>query len=249
MYAQRSNAPVNAPVDEKRQAELAWDALVKTKGGREKLRSISNILFDLYDSVPNVPSKSELHVLPDKIWDCVVFSMKKGVKPEPMAYMSDASKPIQYWATRTGVTESSRTTPNSWYALERVIYLLETQIDKPTPLRVYCEKKGKKVFDVIETKFKEYSVDYKYEPEEMLTREIVIRLADGFLFRTYKFFDYRELDGIMMPQRENMRQGDDKDNRTWPVGFAFNVDYDPDLFTRPLIATTPDGWKRKPSEK
>jgi hypothetical protein len=230
-----------ATTNERRQAELAWDALVRTKGGRERLRSISNFLLSYRDEAAPF---SELQVLPDKVWNAV------DVKNMPDAYMSDASQPIQYWATTSGVVAVEKTLPDSWYAVKRVVYLLETQVDKPIPVRVYRQKIDGTNLEVIETEFNGRRVDFAYEPEEMLVVQVIVYFPTNFsaqgIISTYRFSNYVTVGGIKMPQRESLSNGDEKRKSSRPIEFAFNVDYDAELFTRPLKATSIDAWKRKP---
>jgi hypothetical protein len=109
---------------------------------------------------------------------------------------------------------------------------------------------GKKKLDVIETIFENKRLDFIYEPEEMLVMEV--KFYDGKLgwWRSYSFSDYTEINGIKMPRTWGIKQGfhmeREKFNNNKPIKFTFNVDYDPELLTRPLKATTADAWKRKP---
>ncbi len=57
-------------------------------------------------------------------------------------------------------------------AYELLPFILETNWDKPELLRVRQMKQGRKKLDVIETIVEGKQLDFIYEPEEMLVREV-----------------------------------------------------------------------------
>lgn len=223
---------------ERVEAQKAWDALVRVKGGREKLESINSIL---YTFTPQKPDLVRLQVLPYKVWE-----FELGWKLEPLAYMSDASKPIEYWADESGVNATDNNDPTNQFSYERVIYLLETRWEKPDVVRVSRQKIRRKIYDVVETTFRGKRIDFFYEAEEMLVTRVVSYRQDGSVSDTYLFSDYSDAGGVKMPRKKISYINTAVDNDVDEIAFRFNVDYDPDLFTRPLRATGPDAWQRKP---
>ena len=228
----------NTKTTESREAEKAWESLIRMKGGRNRLQNISNFLTYLQ---PGGPVLSQLEVLPNKTW---TFIFDFG--GNPYLYRGDTSKPIEEWANRDGVTRSEKGDPTDFLSRERVVYLLETKYDKPTPVRISRLKGGRKSYDVLETILRDNRIDFYYDQEEMLVSKIVIYQPSGKVLMTYQFANYTDIGGIKMPQREYLGSEDVSIKHYDGIGFAFNVDYDPELFTRPLIATTSDAWKRKP---
>ncbi|MFN0280155.1 MAG: hypothetical protein ACKVRN_16380 [Pyrinomonadaceae bacterium] len=225
----------------KQEAERTWDALVKIKGGREKLHSISSVLFTLYlkNNKSLGPAWQVLHVLPDKAW-------QTGYHVDGTLITSRCIGSTEEWANPNGTGDSyNEGHPEDGFALKRIIYLLETKYDKPVPIAVVRRKVGKVTYDVLQASFRDWRLDFFFEPEAMLITQ-VIRYTKGMKpGETYTFYDYAEIDGIKMPQRESLTFLGEKSDKTWPIGINFNVDYDPNLFKGPLKSAPLDGWKRK----
>lgn len=128
---------------------------------------------------------------------------------------------------------------------DRVPFLLETKWDRPEPVKVTQIKRGKKKLDVIQTIFDSERIDFIYDPEEMLVLQVDFYDEKLGMWKSYKFSEYTEINGIKMPAKWASRSlilRNDK-FRFRPIKFALNVEYDPKLFERPLRATTPDAWK------
>ena len=220
-------------------ARKAWDALIKTKGGREKLYSINNVLTETLNS-------THLDIFPNSYWDFGYYP----VVNTPGVRLWDGTKSLASYADPTGVTSTYNEPRKNWIAFNRVPFVLETKYNKPEPIRVTQMKQGTKRFEVIETLFDGERLDFIYEDEEMLVLEVKFYDEKLGWWKGYSFSDYTEVNGIKMPQTLGLKSGANLEKvayRNVPVKFFFNVDYDPELFTRPLKATTADAWKRKSS--
>lgn len=223
---------------EKLEVEKAWEALIKTKGGREKLHSVTNMLTKFSDV-------TRLDIFPDKYWD---FSYTL-VTYAPTVCLWDGGRLAKQCADANGITSADDKPFKNWTTYNRLPFILETRWDKPELRRVTQIRKGNKRLDVIEAIVEGERVDFIYEPEEMLVLEV--RFYHGSLgwWMGYSLSNYTEINGIKMPQMWGLKEGKNLENKsfhTMPIQFSFNVDYDPELFTRPLKATTPDAWKPKP---
>lgn len=229
---------------EKREARLAWEALVKAKGGRERLESISTILITSFQTIKGktVPTQYKLMALPHLVWKA------HRANGEVSVYRSDSSKPMQQWAGTHGVSDWNNNDPSHEFAIDRLIYLLETRYEKPVPQKVSRGKIGKKTYDVIETIFDKERIDYYYEPEEMRVSQVVLYYNDGSIWRKYEPANYTSVNGIWMPQTLTVNVNDGQAQYINQVEFQFNVDYALDLFTGPLKATTLDAWKKRESK-
>jgi hypothetical protein len=225
---------LSAQTTDKQKAEKAWEALIKEKGGRARLHGIDTFMFAFVEK--EKPTYLSLHVPPSRLWNFLYH-----LDGTPRTYRSDSSRPLQEWANPDGTGDFLKEDASPRFGLERVIYLLETRFEKPTLLRVSRKRIGKATYDVLETSLGDERIDFYFEPEAMLVMRVVLFYADARVFRTYVFSDYTEIDGIKMPQW----QGNEERSKIYGLRFAFNVDYDPVIFTEPLKVTTIDGWKRK----
>lgn len=220
--------------NEKREAERAWEALIKTKGGREKLHSVTNMLTKLDDDI------TRLDIFPNKLWNFTYH-----LDGKPVVNIWDGTKSVGLYADKNGLVGTNPDDSKLTILFDRVPYLLETKWDKPEPQRVTRVKENKKNFDVIETIFYSMRIDFVFEPEEMLVREVKF-YDQGKLSQQYNLSNYTDIDGIKMPQSYAYGWSLDKFDalkHSVPIKFTFNVEYDPQLFERPLKATTPDAWK------
>ncbi len=247
---------------EKKEAEKAWDALVRAKGGRDKLYSITNILTE-------IGTFRRLDIFPNSFWTysdwpfgtSYSVHLWDGAKSIATEAGRDGLRFRTYWdkekslevetEVRTGeVVYRPKMSNQNYISDDRIPFILETKWDKPDPQRVSQIKQGKKKLDVIETRFNGFRMDFIYEIEEMLVLEVKFYDEKMGWWKGYSFSNYTEINGIKMPQSwgiKSMAYNLEKEKyRYVNIKFSFNVDYAPDLFTRPLIATGPDGWKRKP---
>jgi hypothetical protein len=222
---------------EKREAEKAWEALIRTKGGREKLHSVTNMLTEL-------SNLTRLDIFPNSYWDFGYYP----VVNTPGVRLWDGTKSQAVYAGPDGVTSTGNEPIKHWIAFHRIPFILETKYDKPEPIRITRIKQGGKTFEVLETLFDGERLDFIYEDEEMLVSEVKFYDKKLGWWKGYSFSNYTEINGIIMPQTWGVKNGLDMEKAKYHnmrVTFSFNVAYDPELFTRPLKATTADAWKQK----
>jgi len=139
----------------------------------------------------------------------------------------------------------------------RLAYLLETKWDKPELLGLTTRQHAKKSLDVIETRFAGVRTDFVYDPEDMLVTEVDEYDKDGVAGGAILLSDYASINGIQMPRTVFYLVGWEPTNWKDPkhdpnylkINFAFNVDYDPKIFTGPLRAGSKDDWKPKKPNK
>lgn len=227
--------------DEKREADKAWEFLIKAKGGREKLHSITNMLYSRSD----YGNWTRLYVFPNSIWEY-------GVGLAPMS--DDRSLTIFDGATSTlyfldvfGITAQYKR--NSWNENGEAWLLLETKWFKPEILRVVHEKDGKRQLSVIQTIIGEGRADFVFEPSQLLVSEIRWLNDNGSVFQKDRFFEYTDVDGIKMPQKISTGFFDISNFKglkySVETKFIFNVKYLPDLFSNPQPAYSSDAWRRR----
>ncbi|MEQ1921703.1 MAG: hypothetical protein ABL952_04260 [Pyrinomonadaceae bacterium] len=226
----------------KREAELAWNALVAAKGGREKLKNVNSI-------IRRWSTMTELNVLPNYQW---TWGLHLFGGPA-FIIITDGPKGICTVANEKGVTDVIRSDEYTTRFLPRDVltFMLETRWYKPELVQVSRQLIGKRKVDVIQTLVGGARIDFVYEPEEMMVREVWF-YYEGSLIRKYGLGEYKLVDGIWMPHKFSVVGAVDRDifsieiKPDTPVTFEFNVDYDPKIFEPPFKATTADAWKRKP---
>lgn len=221
-------------VTEKRDAEKAWDSLIKAKGGREKLHSITSMVTQ-WENMTNV------YRFPRDEW---YFTY--NLAGNPALVITDGQKSIQYFCGSSGSCSVVNKPPRN---TERQLpFLLETRWNRPDLLRVRRKTEKHQQLDIIETLINGTRVDFAFEPEELLVREVRFYL-DSAVGCIYRFSDYKRIDGVLMPESIAVGYFDDDFKglkKFSPITFSFNVDYDPKIFTHQQKATTADAWKHQP---
>jgi len=221
--------------DDGQQAARAWEALIRAKGGREKLQSIRNYVMTR-------PLETALEVFPCSHW---LFGYHIDLSKRLEVYDNDKKQLTLagVHGTEKVLNENWETGEGCWY--DQVPLFLETKWYRPIPLRVTREKVDKKISDVLEVRIGDLNLAYVYEPEEMLVREVRF-ISGGVMLQKYRFDKYVDVDGIKMPSLWGIGISASKFaeiNNLTPVTFEFNVAYDPKIFKPPFVATTPDAWK------
>lgn len=235
---------------EKQAAGRAWDSLIRTKGGRDKLYGIKSALLEYHPDRPEEDRFSQLWLFPDYYWETGYIDLpRKGY-----AAVNDIAKHIRKSA---GFFSNNIESLDTWANpdhFERILpFLLETRWFKPEPIRVRRFRKGKKTLELIETTFRDHRLDFTYEIEDQLVTEVDEYWGDnapdvlkGRLDQKWAFDDYVDVDGIKLARRWRMIWFPDLYHAFADQEFrlSLNVDYDPDLFTRTLPAIGSNGWRK-----
>ncbi|CAN5336505.1 hypothetical protein BH10ACI3_BH10ACI3_19450 [soil metagenome] len=223
---------------ERHDAEKAWEALIRAKGGRENLYKVNSMLTQFSDV-------TLLNVFPSSRW-----RFTHWLDMRLFLEIYDERTTTRVWVGKGGVERVDKKDFNEESVFDQIPFLLETNWYKPTPIRVKREKMGKKSVDVIEVLMAKTHLQFVYDPEEMLVTEVRFLFDDGTPYQKYRLSNYVDVNGIKMPTAFNI--GTTSSNfeglrsKNMPISFAFNVDYNPKIFEPPFIATTTDAWKRKP---
>ena len=124
----------------------------------------------------------------------------------------------------------------------QLCYLLESRWIKPKPLKVSAEKIGSQVFDVVQTEFEGARYDFTLDRKTHLPIRFTFYTQYGGKVYTHvnTLTDYADVDGIQVPLTTRMEDG-----HTEKLSIMFNVEYDEDIFTKPLsIAAGPQAWMK-----
>lgn len=228
------------------EARTVWERVIEAKGGRERLREIEVLLMT--QPHPDSPDRFryvDLWVFPDRWW----------------RWMDDRGGYL-------GLTVSNFDGTGSWWAYEfdrdvlaprgiewtplhpdfrnrlveaQAMFLLETRWFQPDLLALDIRRNRGSDYYVITADVGE-RVEYYIDMETFLVSRVGPVADYGLIVvGTWDMEDYAPVDGIMMPARVESDYG-----ATLRWRFAFNVDYDPDLFVRqPVPEDGPDGWERR----
>jgi hypothetical protein len=256
IFCATATAQIKEPTAKERaDAVRLWDQVVKAKGGREKLRSISNMMLTKGSNFPNV--QIEFYVYPNLYWE---WSKGKIVYEYTDASMANLDRGVYLFdpqpenAARLQPVRGGASYRETWL-MNACTFLLETKWLQPRPVRIRSAKVGKERLDVIETNFptleeyKNWGIDFYIDPESLVVRMAVSRDYKGEHYNEWFFEDFRNVDGIMLPTKGAVQRDLTKwpsKNRFSPLSFQFNVAYDDQLFERaPSVAAGPDAWKPK----
>lgn len=251
---------------ERIEAERLWEQMVKVKGGREKLHSISNMMLTKGSNPDSI--QMEFYVYPNKYWewskgrivhdylDVMTVNLDVGVILFSNPVLIGSSSQEGWVTNKKLTTELERANYREGYLMNSCRFLLETKWLKPTPIRVRQEIVNKERLDVVETRFSTLRVypdsreDYYVDPESLIVRAIA-HYSKGVLIRYYLFDRYTIVNGIQVPGKYGVvyTVDDFKKASFTPLTFRFNVDYDEKLFERPpSVEAGPDAWKPKPKQ-
>ncbi|MEO6049970.1 MAG: hypothetical protein ABIP78_01380 [Pyrinomonadaceae bacterium] len=269
--ARIASSQANPPsAAEKREAERAWESLIKAKGGRERLFAINNLLVTTRGQNSNDEKQfqntffEDLYVLPGRWWEWV--DQRPGF-PLSVAHL-DFAKEIGYETTEVSnkvVTFRPKTPrlPDESVSIlkldgstlnenfkqrflhNQMIYLMETRWFQPAILSVRTDRRGFKKVEVVVASFSKKKYEYFLDPKTDLPSKIKVTTCFVDLPTcgedTFYLSDYIEVAGVKFPQVVSRGKGDD--SRTT---YQVNVPYNEKLFdSPPSIAAGPDAWKPK----
>lgn len=232
------------------EAERLWEELIKAKGGREKLYSVSNMLRSKSDG------QIELFVYPDRHWE---WDRGHIVYNYLWLTMANMEKGIFAVVSQNGLNkiekdldERGRANYREGFLMDGCIFFLESRWLRPTPVKVAREAINKKQFDVVKTRFpdllvyKDWGLDFFIEPESRevrFVRQFSVPNHEGMI---WKFDNYTSINGIQMPQNVNafLSPKEIRNTKCCNFTYDFNVQYNSSIFEKiPTEAEGRDAWR------
>jgi hypothetical protein len=227
-------------------ARELWEKVLVAKGGRERLRKITN-LYVAADQGQGYRQLT-LTVFPDYRFDFSYDPKRENTAIE----VSNARKGIVWWQV------SNEAKPRKYEVedvyrnlLPQVIYLLVTSDVDPVPLRLRKEWMGVKRVDVIEVEAQGLRVDYYIDPKTHLPLRVVspqgLRARNkGNMDHIVTLDDYAALDGVMMPHKATHTFTYSSERLVERLKFEINAAYDPQVFEQaPTPRTSVEAWRAK----
>src|SRR5262245_9882076 len=222
-------------------ARQLWELAIAAKGGREKLYQVKSLAIK--DSRLGYPQVS-LFVFPDKnfYWSDLrptVFSFHASV--------INFEKNIDIYVPGANPKDVRKGPPNfnlrSVFRDVYIKYFLETPWFKPEPVAAGEEKLGSRLCEVVTVKYDWLLYKIYMDKKSHLPARISSYAVDKptVELTPRDFSDYKEFDGLMMPQVESVNR-----QKPYRQSFEINPAYDPAVFERvPDMNAGPDQWRAK----
>ncbi|HEX5081229.1 MAG TPA: HEAT repeat domain-containing protein [Blastocatellia bacterium] len=224
-------------------ARQLWELAVAAKGGRENLYRVKG--FAITDSRSGYPQAS-LFVFPDKnfYWS--------DARPTVFGFHASVinfEKNIRIFVPGDDPNDVRVGPPNpdlrSVFRDVSIRYFLETPWLKPEPVGAAEEKLGSRTCDVVTVKYERLLYKIYLDKATHLPARISAYAADKpdveLQLLRHDFSDYKEFDGVMMPQVESVNR-----QKPFRQSFEINPAYDPAVFERvPDMKAGADQWRAK----
>ncbi len=236
-----------------------WERMIEAKGGRDRLLEVDSLLMvwpRQYDQ--DQLWYNDLYVFPNRIWSWHDY------RPDELGLFLLVSDGNGMWSSSSGRPDYSSGRPDyrihtGWsspraadqHRLIRAqsVYLLETRWLRPELLGLETGRIGFRRYDVITANVGGNRLQYYVDRETSLVRRVQVpEGSENDIFDIFRdgavwdLEDYVSVDGIMMPSRVEWEAAV---KTTYAWEYSFNVDYDPEEFSRrPALEDGPEGWKR-----
>jgi hypothetical protein len=227
-------------------ARELWEKVLVAKGGRERLRKITN-LYVAADQGQGY-RQSTLNVFPDYRFDFSYDPKRENTAIE----VSNAKTGIVWWQVSNEAKPRKYQEEDVYRNLsQQFIYLLVTSEVDPVPLGLRKEWIGLKRVDVIEVEAKDWRVDYYIDPKTHLPLRVVLpnglRAHDrGDMNHIIALDDYAAVDNVMMPHKATHTFTTNPEKLVERLKFEINANYDPQVFEQaPTTRTSAEAWRAK----
>jgi hypothetical protein len=236
--------------DSQARAKLIWEQAVEAKGGRARLYSINNavvvsrgvIRFNLFRRSPIL--LEYLLVFPNKLWSW--NDMRPSVFGLTINMYNYDSGQHFTWPPLIFPKEEILTKPPEGGSLmySFLPFLPETKWLQPVPVAATTGKSGFRKIDIVQTTVNGNRVDFAFDQKTHLARRITYySVVRGKTYdTTIQLSDYGEVNGIKVPRVFKY----DEDGSVYKEDVQFNIEYDPDVFTkRPSPTLGSKAWMKR----
>ena len=230
-------------------ATRAWEQAILAKGGREKLRSVENMVLSSQGSFQKGNRKISIHlvdlyVFPNKWWS---WNDQRPSEFGLSMKMSDQEMGKSYSLQYKGENFSGLETINRKKGdrgFPGLIDLLpETRWDKVIPLKLTNGNFRGRNVQIVQTQLYEWRIDFYLDAETHLPLYVVSFSGDKSALKT-RLLEYVDVAGIQMPSKVVFESSDGE--MTYQRSYWFNVAYDQNIFkVPPPFEAGPESWKLK----
>lgn len=232
-----------------KEAERLWEQAIATKGGRDRLYAVRNIVISTEKDTSGLSTKNkvrreELLVLPNKYWFWDdnrpdVF----GLRVSMYNYDTNMSYVISEGEPNHQAEPIKNVQKNKALRNDQLSFLLETKWLKPTLVKASRARIGSRAVDVVQTMVEGERVDFAFDRKTHLP--VRVSYYDIVAGKTYvnvqSFSNYTEVTGIKVPQTIVYINGSQ-----YRASLQFNVEYNEEIFVKPpRLEAGPEAWKPK----
>lgn len=242
-------APVRAQLtsEDAERARQTWEEMLLAKGGRPVLHQVESLLC-------MKGSRGRTGLFSHKTYrEEYLLAFPIGMWNWVDGYLTLTYINVTNFETGRGYLASSASrarrcdevSPGEREEFRRIqaVYLLETRWLQPRPLRLEHRRDGLRRVDVVSMAVDPFVDEYYLDPRTRLPSR-VREYWHGRLWCEYRFSDYREVAGIMLPHREDYTWGG---SETSVLSWEVNPAYDAGAFSRqPVLRDGARAWKRPP---
>lgn len=229
------------------EAERLWEQAIATKGGRDRLHAVRNMVISTEKDTSRLFTKNkvrreELLVLPTKYWFWDDYRPDVfGLRVSMYNYDSNISYVISESDPYHPPEPIKNAQKNKALRNDQLSFLLETKWLKPTIIKASIGRIGLRPVDIVETIVEGERVDFAFDRKTHLP--LRVSYHDVVKGKTYvnvqSFSNYTEVSGIKVPQTIVYDNGS-----KYRASFQFNVEYNEDIFVKPpSISAGPEAWK------
>jgi len=248
-------------------AEQLWEKVIEAKGGRKKLHEVNNLVVS-FDGVgyalrfkrnqtreESFSAREEsVYVFPNKLWQWkdarpYVFGLQVEMfNLETNRYYRVVDHgpeydPVENPYREMELTEIQKQELISSMIYAHILYLLESNWMKPTLLGITEAREGLKKVTMIQIQFGQYQAHYVLDEKTLLPIKVSTykQVNEQLKFQDeYELKDYKETNGVMMPQA--LKHNGNVQKQTYKI----NVEYNKNIFITTIkIEDGTEAWKPK----
>jgi hypothetical protein len=234
---------------QQKEAERLWEQAIAAKGGRDRLYAVRNMVISTEKDTSSLFTKNkvrreELLVFPNKSWFWDDYRPDVfGLRVSMYNYDSNMSYVISDGEPYHQAEPIKNAQKNKALRNGQLSFLLETKWLKPTILKASTGRVGLRSVDIVQTTVEGERVDFAFDRKTHLP--VRVSYHDVVKGKTYvnvqSFSDYKDVAGIKVPQRLEYYEGS-----KYRASFQFNVEYNENIFIKPLpLEAGPEAWRSK----
>lgn len=254
-------APQAFPVDHAgiAKAREAWEEAIRAKGGRERLRSVSNVVLSstshwgIKGFNRTSMSYETLLVLPSKMWD---YSDQRPSKFGVELMIVDLDQGYHQLISQDSPGPLPRGKPNVGDIRQiretQILTFMETRWLQPEVLRAEDKLWNIRRVTVVETEFGEQRLDFYLDRRTRLPLRVLIKTptAYGIHETDCRLGEYASVAGLQLPHDVACKVQGRRAPLQQSIRYQLNVKYDEEIFDRPpSLDRGAKGWQPRAAEK